>query len=307
MYRHSSQIKANMYLTLSAILFTSILFHTVRKRERRVFGDKSRTLLTADERQRARSPGKCDGFAACCDTGRLLRPLLHKNRPKSPERCMIGDMAVPSSGAKAPGQANIRSRSPSPRHPQSAGFEDWGANSRAQPPQFSASHSRRSYIPGEMQGYPRRPPEAIQTVPVSYQPQFDRNGSPMRHQRARPLRPRSQSPSYTRDPQASLQHALGQPSRHAPRHRARSSSPDRRRSDGHGSIRVLSQTPRISSDTPPAFRKATGGRSSKSTPKTKKEWKEEFQRQKALSTAPNMHSHRKSFRVGEKLTRKNKR
>ena len=303
MYRHSSRIKANMYLTLSAILFTSILFYTVRKRERRLIGAKSRTLLTADERQRARSPGKCDGFTACCDTGRLLRPLLQKNRPKSPERYMMGDMSVPSSGAKAPGQANIRRRSSSPRHPQSAGFDDWDANSKAQPPQVSASHSRRSYRQGEMQGRRRPPPEAL---PVSYRPQFDRNRSPMRHQRSQsPYR----SPSYTRDPQMPFQHALGQPSHHIPRHRTRSTSPDtrRRRSDGHGSMRVLRQPPqterhtcrsagrpRISSDTPPAFGKATSD--SNLMPKTKKEWKEEFQRQKALSMPNKISRGRNSFR-----------
>ena len=303
MYRRSSRIKANMYLTLSAILFTSILFYTVRKRERRVIGAKSRTLLTADERQRARSPGKCDGFTACCDTGRLLRPLSQKNRPKSPERYIIGNMSVPSSGAKAPGQANIRRRSSSPRYPQSAGFDDWDANSKAQPPQVSPSHSRRSYRQGGMQGRPRPPPEAL---PVSYRPQFDRNRSPMRHQRSQsPYR----SPSHTRDPQMSLQHALGQSSRHVPRHRTRSTSPDRRRSDGHGSMRVLRhhqppQTerhtcrsagrPRISSDMPHAFSKATGG--SKSTAKTKQEWKEEFQRQKALSMPNKISRGRNSFR-----------
>ena len=111
MYRHGTRIKANMYLTLSAIVFTSILLHIVRKRERRVIGSKSRTLLTADERQRARSPRKDNDLISarlfvrcrpvCCDTSRLFRPLLQKNRPKSPERYMIGDVNVPPSGAEA--------------------------------------------------------------------------------------------------------------------------------------------------------------------------------------------------------------
>ena len=352
MYRHGTRIKANMYLTLSAIMFTSILLHIVRKKERRVIGSKSRTLLTADERQRARKDD--DILSArlfvrcrpvCCDTSRLLRPLLQRNRPKSPvhapERYMIGDMNVSSSRAEAPMQANIRSLSPSPGRPRSPMFEDsQGMNTRVLP---------FHHYPARAEFTSQKSPIQIPDVP---QPRFDRSRAPTRNQRAYPDRSRSGSPhvygregqfsqpnqplrplSRTRHPQISLQHALGQPTRgaaphnqrsssnSAPPYRSRSASPQIRRSNGHGSIRVLNKTP-------PAERNMSAGRPGrvsgtgtasifnvggagapgpKSKPRTKSDWQNEFKRQQEL-TVPNKPVRRNSFRsAGERLMRKNKR
>ena len=358
MYRHGTRIKANMYLTLSAILFTSILLHIVRKKERRVIGSKSRTLLTADERQRARSPRKNDDVLSarlfvrcrpvCCDTSRLLRPLLQRNRPKSPvhapERYMIGDMNVPSSGAEVPMQANIRSLSPSPGRSRSPMFEDrQGVNNRALP--FHHYPVRAEFT---LQKSPRQIPD----VP---QPRFDRSRTPTRNQRTYPDRSRSGSPhvygreghfsqpdqphrplSRTRHPQISLQHALGEPTRgaaphnqrsssnSAPPYRSRSASPQIRRSNGHGSIRVLNQGPpseRHMSASRPGRVSGTGTASTfnmggsgapgpKSKPRTKSDWQNEFKRQQELTVPnkPNKPSRRNSFRsAGERLMRKNKR
>ena len=353
MYRHGTRIKANMYLTLSAIIFTSILLHVVRKRERRVVGSKSRTLLTADERQRARSPRKDNDLISarlfvrcrpvCCDTSRLLRPLLQKNRPKSPERYMIGDMNVPSSGAEAPMQANIRSLSPSPGRPRSPMFGDrQGMNGLA--PSFRPRPARADQ---SMQRTPRQRPD----VP---QPRFNRNITPTRHPQSHPDRSRPESPQIyggegqyrqrnqphqpigqTRHPQMSLQHALGQPpargiappnrrssANSAPPYRSRSSSPQLGRSNGHGSIRVLHQAPPAerhmsagrpgrASGTSSTFNEGGGAAAGgfKSKPKNRKEWHEEFKRQKKL-TVPNkpVPVRRNSFRsAGERLMRKSKR
>ena len=377
MYRHGTRIKANMYLTLSAIIFTSILLHVVRKRERRVVGSKSRTLLTADERQRARSPRKDNDLISarlfvrcrpvCCDTSRLLRPLLQKNRPKSPERYMIGDMNVPSSGAEAPMQANIRSLSPSPGRPRSPMFDDrQGMNDLA--PSFRPRPARADL---SMQGAPRQTPD----IP---QPRFDRSRTPTRDQRSYPGRSRPETPhigrsrtptrhpqsqpdrsrpespqiyggegqyrqrnqphqpiGQTRHPQISLQHALGQPPARgiappnrrssgvsAPPYRSRSSSPQIGRSNGNGSIRVLNQAPPFerhmsagrsgrASGTSSTFNEGGGAAAGgfKSKPKNRKEWHEEFKRQKKL-TIPNkpVPVRRNSFRsAGERLMRKSKR
>ena len=378
MYKHGMRIKANMYLTLSAILFTSILLHIVRRRERRVVGSKSRTLLTADERQRARSPRKDNDLNAarlcvrcrpvCCDTSGLLRPLLQKNRPKSPERYMIGDMTVPSSGAEAPMQANIRSLSPSPGRPRSPMFDDrqgmknWAPSFRPHPaladPSMQRAPRQRPDVPQPRFDRSRTPTRHQQPHPDrsrSETPHIDGSRTPSRDQRSYPDRSRSRSPhvfgregqfsqrnqphrplGQTKHPQMSLQHALGQPTRgaaphnqrsssnSAPPYRSRSASPQIRRSNGHGSIRVLNQGPpseRHMSASRPGRVSGTGTASTfnmggsgapgpKSKPRTKSDWQNEFKRQQELTVPnkPNKPSRRNSFRsAGERLMRKNKR
>ena len=307
MYKHGMRIKANMYLTLSAILFTSILLHIVRRRERRVVGSKSRTLLTADERQRARSPRKDNDLNAarlcvryrpvCCDTSGLLRPLLQKNRPKSPERYMIGDMTVPSSGAEAPMQANIRSLSPSPGRPRSPMFDDrqgmknWAPSFRPHPaladPSMQRAPRQRPDVPQPRFDRSRTPTRHQQPHPDrsrSETPHIDRSRTPSRDQRSYPDRSRSRSPhvfgregqfsqrnqphrplGQTKHPQMSLQHALGQPTRGVAPHNQQSSA------NSAPSYRSRSSSPqfgrsnghgsiRVLNQAPPAERHMSAGR-----------------------------------------------